>query len=137
MMLPHRAEFRHGREIVFWSATAAGATAMLVPGEPYWSRMLSLPGAYFMVGGVFGGGWLIAHFFRLVLGWLSPTLAILACVFYFYGTLLGAAAMLLIIPLDPERPSGQELRELILFVPAALGVAAGTRYVLNRYAEPA
>jgi len=137
MIYPHLREFRHGKEIVYWTATVAGVVAMFVPGEPYWSRMLSIPGAYFLVGASFGAGWLVAPFFRLLVGGLfrMPRFAIGLCLFYLYGILVGALLMVLVLPFDPERPVGQELREVILWLPGSFGFAAGIRYVLLKYAD--
>ena len=134
MTLPHRPEFRHGRELVFITATVAGAVAMLIPGDPIWLRMLSIPVTYLYVGASFGAGWLMAHLFRVVFGWLSPSFAIGVCLFYFYGMLFGAVALLLILPFDLERPSGQELRDMVLWLPASFGFAAGIRFVLAKHA---
>jgi MFS family permease len=134
MTWPHSQDFRGGMQIVFWSATIAGLLAMFVPGEPTWHRFLALALTYFGVGPSFGAGWLIAHFWRLALGWISPSLALGLCLFYFYVFLVGAIAMLLLMPFEHVALSGQETREMIMFVPAAIASAGGVRYVVNKHA---
>jgi len=135
MTWPHTSEFRRGAQIIFWVSTAAGVLGTLVPGEPAWQRIASIPYAFVMVGGGFAAGWLVAHFWRLTLGWIAPSLAYRLSVLYFYGAPLSAVLLPLLSTYDAAGLEGQgvSLREMILYVPASLGVSAGVRHALNQY----
>jgi hypothetical protein len=133
MALAHSPEFRRGPQLLLAVTTVAGLLGTLVPGEPSWQRVVALPYAFFLVCGGFAAGWLLAHVFRLLFGWISQGLARGLSLLYFYGAPLGAILMLLLSAWDPAGIDGQEvtLREMILFVPASLGISAGIRHVLN------
>jgi hypothetical protein len=93
-----------------------------------------VPAAFCMAGVGFGGGWMIAHFFRLMLGWRSYSLAFKFCLLYFYGTGAGAVLWPWLAALDAESLSGEEWRKVVLYAPCAVGVSAGIRQVLiNRF----
>ena len=135
MTLPHSPEFRRGPQIIFVVAALAGVLATIVPGEPFWLRVASIPYAFVMVGAGFAAGWLVVHFVRVMLGWISPSLVRGLGLLYFYLPPIGAVLLPLLSAYDAAGLQGQEmsLREMILYVPASLGVSAGARHVLNQY----
>lgn len=131
MELPHTAEFRNGAAIVFWSATLLGAIAMAVPGDIGALRWFSIPLAFFMVGAGFGLGWIFAHMIRLMFSWLSPSFAFKVVLFYFYGMLFAALLTPIAIAFDPT-VRGEELYQMVIFLPSVAGFCSGMRHVLNR-----
>ena len=133
--LTMRCSVRRGPQLIFVVTVVAGVLGMLVPGEPTWQRWAALPYAFFLVGGAFAGGWIIAHFIRLFFGWISLRLARGLSLLYFYAAPLGAILLLVLSASDSAGIDGQEisLREMILFVPASLGFSAGVRQVLNSH----
>jgi hypothetical protein len=136
MMFPHASNFRYGSQITFAVAAGAGVLGAIVPGDPLWQRIASPVFAFVMVGGGFAAGWLILKFFAVILGRIAPSIVRAIGLLYFYMAPVGAVLQLVFSALDPAGIQGQEisLREMILFVPAAVGVSAGVRRVLQEYA---
>lgn len=135
MPYPHSPEFRYGSHIVFAVALLAGVIGTAMPGVPFALRVASLPIAFAMVGTGFAGGWLVVHLLRLMLGWISPLLVYRFGLLYFYAPPIGAALLPLLSAFDAAGPNGQPLswHEMLMYVPASLGVSAGARHVLNQY----
>ena len=137
MVWPHRVKFPYRRWIFLGAVAAAIVTSAAWPGQSVQARLAAPFMCLLAVGAGFVVGWL-PPMFQAKLGWPSGRLVrgfcLLGFYFFIFGTLLCLVQLALYA--DELRQIGTPFGELIPFLPAGLGAAAGLHHVYSTLLSP-